>query len=255
LVNYALILVNVLVFAYMLTLSQAVPADLRQAVAEFVELRDGTCYGFEPAPTEVDRFFCDWSFQPREFFDTLQGESRTGDGRDWAVLASIVTSVFIHAGWLHILGNMIFLWVFGDNVEDRFGHVAYLGFYLASGIVASLAQASIDPSSVVPVVGASGAVAGVLGAYLVWFPKATISVVIPFFVLIFIPLPVPAIVMIGLWFLQNLLAGYATIGSAGTPDAGVAFFAHIGGFIFGFALVLLLFRNLRAARRAPPPAW
>ena len=200
---------------------------------------------------QLERFFAAAGTTPLEILS----------GRDLppaapvSVYATLITAMFIHGGLLHIGSNMLFLWVFGDNVEDRFGHVAYLGFYLASGIVASLAQASIDPSSVVPVVGASGAVAGVLGAYLVWFPKATISVVIPFFVLIFIPLPVPAIVMIGLWFLQNLLAGYATIGSAGTPDAGVAFFAHIGGFIFGFALVLLLFRNLRAARRAPPPAW
>lgn len=249
-VNYGLILLNIAVFIYMLTLSDAVPPTLREAVAEFAALRDGPCYGFEPRPTDVDRFFCEWSFQPREFLHNLRGTASVGPGRDWGVLATIVTSMFIHAGWLHIVGNLIFLWVFGDNVEDRFGHAGYLAFYITGGIVASLAQAAIDTSSVVPVVGASGAVAAVLGAYLVWFPRATISVVIPFFVLIFIPLPVPAVVMIGLWFLQNLLAGYATIGSAGAPDAGVAFFAHIGGFLFGFLLVFLFFRSLHLGRRA-----
>jgi len=251
-VNYALILLNIAVFAYMLTLSQAIPAGVREAVSEAAALRQGACYGFDAAPTDVDRFLCEWSFQPREFFDNLQGDARVGPGRDWAVLATIITSVFIHAGWLHVIGNMIFLWVFGDNVEDRFGHAGYLGFFLLSGMLASLAQASIDASSLVPIVGASGAVAGVLGAYLVWFPRATVNVVIPFFVLIFIPLPVPAIVMIGLWFLQNLLAGYATVGSANDPAGGVAFFAHIGGFLFGFLSVLLFFRSLRPPRQAPP---
>jgi membrane associated rhomboid family serine protease len=178
--------------------------------------------------------------QPQEFFDSVTGNSPfTGEDR-WIPVLAIVTSIFMHAGWLHIIGNMLFLWVFGDNIEDRLGHAVYLVFYLLAGIVASFIQAAMEPESVVPVLGASGAVAGVLGAYLLWFPTATIRVVIPFFILIFIPLPIPAWIMIGVWFAQNLLAGYAAVADA-TEGAGggVAWFAHLGGFAFG-ALVAWL---------------
>lgn len=150
-----------------------------------------------------------------------------------AWFVTLFTSMFMHGGILHIVGNMLFLWVFGDNVEDLLGHRRYLLFYLAAGAFACLVQGALSPESVVPVLGASGAVAGVLGAYLLWFPRATVRVVIPFFILIFIPIPVPAWLMIGLWFAQNLLSGYATIASAASPATGVAWFAHIGGFLFG----------------------
>jgi membrane associated rhomboid family serine protease len=163
-------------------------------------------------------------------------------------VVTLVTSIFLHGGWLHILGNMLFLWVFGDNVEDRLGHVAYALFYLVGGMAASMAQIAIDPDSLVPIVGASGAVAAVLGAYFIWYPGATVSVIIPFFVLIFIPLPVPAIIMIGLWFLQNLVAGYASLGTEVAGEGGVAFFAHIGGFVYGMVLAILLF-NVGRRRR------
>jgi membrane associated rhomboid family serine protease len=246
-VNYLLILINLGVFLYVLSLSATMPGTQAEASAEFIEMRDTVCYGFEARPTEVDRFYCRWSFQPREWFDNLRGESAVGSSRNWDVLITILTAAFLHAGWLHIGGNMLFLWVFGDNVEDRFGHIPYLLFYLFAAAIASIIQGAIDPESVIPVVGASGAVAGVLGAYIVWFPGATIVAVFP--VLFFLPLPIPAVFMIGVWFLQNLLAGYMTIGSAGTPDAGVAWFAHIGGFAFGFLLVLLF---LRSSGRPPP---
>lgn len=250
-VNYALIAVNVAVFLYMLTLSRSVPKDQRVANAEFRQQESGVCYTFPAAPTDLERFYCRWSFQPREFFDNARGARAVPNVDRTQVWLSILASLFLHAGWLHIGGNMLFLWVFGDNVEDRLGHFGYLVFYLLGGVAASLLQGAIDTTSVVPVVGASGAIASVLGAYLVYYPRATISVVIPFFILIFIPLPVPAIVMIGLWFLQNLLAGWATIGQAGTPDSGVAFFAHVGGFLFGMLAVLLFLRRV-GSRRAPP---
>ncbi|MCC6381368.1 MAG: rhomboid family intramembrane serine protease [Dehalococcoidia bacterium] len=252
-VNYALIALNVAVFLYMLTLATAVPKDQRQANAEFRQQESGVCYTFPGAPSDLERFYCRWSFQPKEFFDNVRGDLAVPNVDRGQVWLSILTSLFLHAGWLHILGNMLFLWVFGDNVEDRLGHAGYLVFYLLAGVVASLLQGAIDATSVVPVVGASGAIAGVLGAYIVYYPRATISVVIPFFILIFIPLPVPALVMIGLWFLQNLLAGFATIGQAGTPDSGVAFFAHVGGFLFGMFAVLLFLR--RADSRRAPPRW
>ncbi len=252
-VNYGVILANVVLFVFMLGLSTGIAPTNRQALQDFEEQTRGVCYGFETRPSEADRFICTWAFQPGEFFDTVGGESGlTGDAR-WQAILSIVVSMFMHGGWLHIIGNMLFLWVFGDNVEDRMGHAGYLLFLLASGVVASLLQGAMDPDSVVPVLGASGAVAGVLGAYIVWYPNATVNVVIPFFILIFIPIPIPAFIMIGLWFLQNLLSGYATITEAAGAAQGVAWFAHIGGFVFGALLVALFLRN--HGRRRAPPAW
>ena len=244
-VTYLIILANVAVFFYMVMLPSETPRTRREGLAEFAEQTRTICYGYETPPTEADRFVCRWAFQPREFFDTVDGESGlTGHDRLVALLA-ILTSMFMHGGWLHIIGNMLFLWVFGDNIEDRLGHAAYLVFYLLAGVVAAFIQGAIEPNSVVPVLGASGAVAGVLGAYLVWFPGATIKVVIPFFVLIFIPIPIPAWIMIGLWFAQNLLAGYATIAESASPDQGVAWFAHLGGFAFGLVVAWLAGRGPR----------
>jgi membrane associated rhomboid family serine protease len=252
-VNYTVILANVALFVFMLGLSTGIAPTNRQAFQDFEEQTRGVCYGFETRPSEADRFICTWAFQPKEFFDTVGGESGlTGEAR-WQAILSIVVSIFMHGGWLHIIGNMLFLGVFGDNVEDRMGHLGYLLFLLASGVVASLLQGAMDPESVVPVLGASGAVAGVLGAYIVWYPNATVNVIIPFFILIFIPIPIPAFIMIGLWFLQNLLSGYATITEAAGATQGVAWFAHIGGFIFGASLVALFLRN--HGRRRAPPAW
>jgi len=249
--TYAIILITIGAWVYMLTLNTAVPNDRGSAQNDFNAQTEGVCYGFATRPTDLDRFICTWGFQPAEFVDTVRGDATPEPGRA-EVLFSIISSIFLHAGWLHIIGNMLFLWVFGDNVEDRLGHIGFLVFYLLAGIVASLAQAFIDVGSAVPVVGASGAVAGVLGAYLIYYPKATVNVVIPFFILIFIPIPIPAVVMIGIWFLQNLFAGVATIYDPAAPDSGVAFFAHIGGFLFG-ALAVLLF--LRGAGHRAPPRW
>ncbi|GBD24494.1 hypothetical protein HRbin29_02172 [bacterium HR29] len=250
-VNYALIGVNILVFLYTLTLA----ADLAPTRLErFAQLRaqtEGVCYGFLAEPTEVNAFYCRWGFQPREFFDAVAGTLPQGSDR-LAILFTILTSLFIHGGWLHIVGNMLFLWIFGDNVEDRLGHAGYLAFYVLAGAAANVVQASIDPNSLVPVVGASGAIAGVLGAYLVMFPTAVIHVLVPVFIFFLVPIPIPAVVMIGIWFLQNLLAGFATLGDAATPDAGVAWFAHIGGFLFGFAFAALFARE---PRRAPPRSY
>ncbi|MCX7618982.1 rhomboid family intramembrane serine protease [Tepidiforma sp.] len=237
-VTYAILLANVAVFVAMLGMDATVPRATSAATQRFAEQTAGVCYGFRAPPNDLNEFICRWGFQPKEFFDTLRGQSGLTGAARWEALFAIVTALFIHGGWLHILGNMLFLWVFADNIEDRLGHAGFLVFYLASGIAASLAQGLMDPSSVVPVVGASGAVAGVLGAYLIWFPRSTVHVVIPFFILIFIPLPVPAFLMIGLWFLQNLFAGYATIVDTASTGGGVAWFAHIGGFLFG-ALVAM----------------
>ncbi|GIW13746.1 MAG: hypothetical protein KatS3mg062_1185 [Tepidiforma sp.] len=237
-VTYAILLLNFGVFFAMLTMDATVPRATAGATQRFVEQTAGVCYGFRAPPNDLNAFICRWGFQPREFFDTLSGSSGLTGRARWEVLLSLVTALFLHGGWLHILGNMLFLWVFADNIEDRLGHAGFLLFYLAAGAVASLVQGAMDPSSTVPVVGASGAVAGVLGAYLIWFPTTTVHVVIPFFILLFLPLPVPAFVMIGLWFLQNLFAGYATIADTASTGGGVAWFAHIGGFLFGAGLAL-----------------
>lgn len=247
-VNYALIAANVLVFLYTLSLATDLAPTRAQRLAEFQAQTEGVCYGFAAEPTAVNAFYCRWGFQPREFFDAVAGTLGAGHDR-LAILLTILTSLFVHGGWLHIAGNMLFLWIFGDNVEDRLGHLPFLAFYLLGGVAANVVQASIDPASLVPVVGASGAIAAVLGAYLVLFPTAVIHVLFPVFVFFLVPIPIPAVVMIGLWFLQNLLAGFATLGAAATPDAGVAWFAHIGGFLFGFVFAALFARE---PRRAPP---
>ncbi|WP_322817651.1 rhomboid family intramembrane serine protease [Tepidiforma sp.] len=247
-VTYALLAVNVAVFFAMLGMDASVPRATAGATQRFVEQTAGVCYGFRAPPNDLNEFICRWGFQPKEFFDTVRGASGLTGSARWEVLFSIVTAVFIHGGWLHILGNMLFLWVFADNIEDRLGHAGFLLFYLSSGVVASLVQGAMDPASVVPVVGASGAVAGVLGAYLMWFPRSTVHVVVPFFILLFIPLPVPAFLMIGLWFVQNLFAGYATIVDTASTGGGVAWFAHIGGFLFGAVVALVVGGGRRRVR-------
>ena len=153
--------------------------------------------------------------------------------------ASFITSMFLHAGWMHIGGNMLFLFIFGDNMEDEMGHVPFLLFYLASGIAATLAQYVGEPFSPVPMVGASGAIAGVMGGYLLLFPKAKVDILL-FFIIIIRIIPVPAWIMLGLWFGLQLFGGVTADLNAG----GVAYWAHAGGFIAGFILTLPLWIRL-----------
>ena len=146
---------------------------------------------------------------------------------------SLFTSVFLHGGWLHLLGNMLFLFIFGDNIEDILGHVGFLLFYLACGIAATLSQYMLDPASPVPMVGASGAIAGVMGAYLLLFPKARVDILV-FFIVFFRIFPIPAWIMLGLWFGMQILGSFASVGSEG----GVAYWAHAGGFIAGLIVIV-----------------
>jgi membrane associated rhomboid family serine protease len=150
----------------------------------------------------------------------------------------ILTSMFLHGGWLHLIGNMLFLWIFGNNIEDRLGHPAFLVFYAAGGIAAALAQVAIDPTSTIPLIGASGAIAAVLGAYFVFYPGARITSLV-FLGFFYQVLNVPAIVVLGYWFLLQLIDGFASLG-ADTAQGGVAFFAHIGGFVLGIAAAMVL---------------
>jgi len=145
---------------------------------------------------------------------------------------SLFTSMFLHGGFLHLTGNMLYLWIFGDNVEDRLGHVKFFFFYILSGLAASLLHILTSPKSQIPMVGASGAIAGVLGAYMITFPKARISTLI-FFGFFIRVVSVPALLVLGFWFILQLLYALPSIGST---SGGVAFFAHVGGFLAGMVL-------------------
>jgi membrane associated rhomboid family serine protease len=162
---------------------------------------------------------------------------------------TLLWSLFMHGGWLHLAGNMLFLWIFGDNVEHRIGHGLYLVFYLVAGVVASFAQIFIDPDSVIPTLGASGAISGVLGAYLVMFPTNRVLVLAFRF-----PIWVPAIVAIGLWAVLQFINGFGAIAVTEETAGGVAYMAHIGGFVAGVVAGFVfrgLFRTPTGPRGAP----
>lgn len=209
-VNWLLILTNLMVFAYELGLTE-------QGLNAFT-----VRYGVIPAVLTRPAAF------PTQALQMTSG---------WF---SLVTSLFIHVGWVHLLGNLMYLFIFGDNVEDRLGHGRYLLFYVASGIIASLGHVFSAPASTVPTVGASGAIAGVLGAYFIMFPRARVLALIP--IGFFMPMiEVPSIVFLFLWFITNLFSGVASLGVS--AQGGVAWWAHVGGFVGGMVLSLLLRRR------------
>jgi len=152
---------------------------------------------------------------------------------------TILTSMFLHGGWMHLLGNMLFLWVFGDNMEDEMGHGGFLAFYIAGGIGAAALQIAADPWSEIPMVGASGAIAAVLGGYLLLFPKARVDVLF-FFIIIIRIIPIPAALVLGIWFAIQVFSGL----SVNPATGGVAYWAHAGGFVAGFVLTLPLWIRL-----------
>ena len=158
---------------------------------------------------------------------------------------TLLSSMFMHGGWLHIAGNLLFLWVFGDNVEHRIGHLPYVAFYLVAGVIASLAQILVQADSVIPTLGASGAISGVLGAYLVMFPTNRVTVLMLRF-----PIQVPAIVAIGLWAVFQFVNGIGAFAVTEETGGGVAYMAHIGGFVAGLAAGLI-FRVLFGEPRRP----
>ncbi len=160
----------------------------------------------------------------------------------WLTLAS---SVFLHGGLMHLLGNMLYLWIFGDNVEDAMGPVRFLVFYLLCGVASGFSQIAVDPSSSIPLIGASGAIAGVLAAYFMLFPRARVLTLIPIFFFLRL-ISIPAVYLLGFWFLLQVISGAGALGNAG----GVAWFAHIGGFIAG-AILVFPFRR----RGVPVPLW
>jgi membrane associated rhomboid family serine protease len=211
-VNYGLILINVVVFLLTYVLN-----------------------------TNPEGVYSQFAFFPNEL----------RQGLDLGDVRSILTSMFMHAGWVHLLGNMLYLWIFGDNIEDRLGHTNYLIFYLAGGVFAAFAHYLANPTSTIPTVGASGAIAAVLGAYLVFYPNSRVYTFIPIGFFIRLRL-VPAVVVLSLWFILQLFSG---VGSLGLGDqGGTAYWAHIGGFVFGL-LVGLLFRNRGREPMPAPPSW
>ncbi len=162
--------------------------------------------------------------------------------------ANVVTSMFLHGGWMHVLGNMWFLWIFGDNIEDILGHGKFILFYFVCGIAAAMTQVAVNLDSRVPMVGASGAIAGVMGAYMIKFPRARIQSIL--FVLFFITrIDVPAWLMLIYWFATQLFSGVGSIGYTQSSQGGTAFFAHIGGFVAGIILIKTLGTRERYYRR------
>jgi membrane associated rhomboid family serine protease len=177
----------------------------------------------------LDAFVTRWGVVPAE----LVAAWSAGDVASIET-ATLVTSQFLHGGWFHLLGNMLFLWIFGNNVEDRFGRAGFLAFYLTGGVIAGLSQVAIDPTSTVPTIGASGAIAATLGAYFVMFPRARVTSLV-FLGFFYQLIDVPAIIVLGFWFVLQLIDAVTSLGVV-QGEGGIAFFAHVGGFVAGALL-------------------
>lgn len=170
---------------------------------------------------------------------------------DQAAWYTTVTSMFLHGGWLHLIGNMWFLWVFGNNIEDSMGHSRFLVFYVVTGLAAAAAQMAVNPASPVPMVGASGAISGVMGAYIVLYPRVRVHMLI-FLGFFITTIGVPAWLMLGYWFLLQFVGGIPAVASEG---GGVAFWAHAGGFVAGAVLIFVFRDRALLARRSQALAW
>jgi membrane associated rhomboid family serine protease len=207
-VTYGLIGLNIAVFVFQLSLSQP----------------------------GIDRFFDAWALVPAQLSESFRGALQA-PAYEWITL---ISSQFLHGGFFHVGGNLLYLWVFGNNIEDQLGHVRFLIFYLGCGALAGLTQWVFDPSSTVPTIGASGAIAGVMGAYILRFPRAYIVTLIPL-IIFFTTVRIPAIFFLGFWFVQQALFSLASLSSdVNLGSGGVAYWAHSGGFVFGLILGPLL---------------
>lgn len=199
-------------------------------------------YEYTLGTPELEMLWTLWSIVPARLLE---------DPFSLREIATVFTSMFMHAGWVHLIGNLLYLWIFGNNIEDRLGPVRYIAFYLVSGIAAAAAQIVAAPGSAVPMLGASGAIAGVLGGYLLLYPGASVVTIIPVFFFIEVA-RVPAYLVIGFWFVLQLGSGLVSLGAA-AASGGTAWFAHIGGFIAGVVLALPVWytsrrRSLRRKR-------
>jgi membrane associated rhomboid family serine protease len=208
-VNWMLIIANVLTFMFQVGLGQ-----------------------------DAEAFIRTYGLTPRRFSQDPVGQA-----------PALITSAFLHGSWLHLIGNMLYLHIFGDNIEDRFGHLRYLVLYLLCGISAGMAQMVIDPQSTVPMIGASGAIAGITGAYFLFFRHSRVITLVPIF-FVLQTVEIPAVVFLFFWFIYQLMLGVGSLGVE-SQGGGVAFWAHIGGFIAG----MVLGPALAPARRRVTPAW
>jgi membrane associated rhomboid family serine protease len=205
--------------------------------------------GTEPA---LSSSLCTMGMIPGEFLGLLPAGFAVPLGETTCVLGGVstlhtpLTSMFLHGGWLHLIGNMWFMWIFGNNVEDSMGHGRFLVFYLLCGLIAAALQVYSNPGSPIPMIGASGAIGGVMGAYIVMYPRVRVHMIL-FFGFFFLRVVVPAFFMLGYWFLIQLAGGAADIGGTG---GGTAFWAHVGGFAGG-AILVLAFRDPELVRRHP----
>ena len=210
--------------------------------------------GTEPA---LSNSVCRFGLIPGDLLQTVPAGTRFQVGpNSVCVLGSVpgwhtvITSMFMHGGWFHIAGNMWFLWIFGNNVEDSMGSIRFVVFYLLCGLLAAGLQTAINPESAVAMVGASGAIGGVMGAYILLYPRVHVHMLI-FFGFFFTTIAVPAVLMLGYWLVLQLIGGFGAVGS---QEGGVAFWAHIGGFLGGAALIFL-FRNPRLLEKHPYYGW
>lgn len=221
-VNWILILINVVFFAYELSMGEGIGRFFAQAAV------------IPALVTGPDR--------------VLSAGDLLRSTIDPSQITRILTSMFLHGGWLHLIGNMLYLWIFGDNVEDRLGHFRYIVFYLLCGLLATWAHIAAGPRSPVPSIGASGAIAGILGAYISLYPHARVVGILPlgFFTQM---IQLPAVFFLGLWFLQQFLSGAGSLMAREGGQGGVAWWAHIGGFVAGVVLVRVFQRSSRAPRR------
>jgi membrane associated rhomboid family serine protease len=265
-VTVALILINVAVFIWQLTLSSDPGSSTSPRVPGLSEYDErtielgaipyrlthpgkdcGVVVTAQGAGRGLEPIVCDGSS------DRRRAEEDPGadvvDLEEPPFWVTILTSMFMHGGWLHIIGNMLFLWVFGNNVEDRMGRVRFLLFYVLAGIVAVYAQSLVDTASTVPTIGASGAVAGVLGGYILLHPKARVITLV--FIIFFVTLiEIPALVLLGIWAALQFLPALGQVGAADVSGEQVAYLAHVGGFLFGLAMIKL-FTAGRSPGRSP----
>ncbi len=274
-VTRALIIINILVFLYMLTLSDGFTAATVIVDNDDVELN-------RPGPeiqypiSDRDEFTLRFGAIPELITGYLNGQDGThtaiedtrrtrsgfsqaeGSGIDllegFLLLLTPLTAMFLHGGWFHIIGNMLFLWVFGDNVEDRMGHVRFGIFYGVVGYAAAAAHIWLGDGDLLPMIGASGAISGVLGAYLLLFPRALVQVLIP--IIFLIPAVIPAPLMIGFWFFLNVINGVGDVVRETSGSGGTAWFAHLGGFAAGLVLIYpFLIGKWRAPLGETGPRW